>query len=366
MVIGYNDLLVFVQSMLPQMRLTRQRNLALVVVGLLQVRDAHLTISEIARAIPNKSDHWYKLKRLWRFLSNLKWSPTECCHPLLHFVLARFRAGQYLPIIFDQSTLAGKWEVLWASIPFRGRALPIYFTLFRYADISHDPEGSQNKIENEFIRAVVDLVPTTLTPLLLFDRGYARVSLLQFLATLPGKYVIRARKNVTIRYRRRFTGLLADVPIHRGQLLWWPKTLYHQEAAYPVNLAISWNAVADEPWYLLTNLRRSDTTVHWYERRFRCEELFKDIKDQLHLETIQIKNKDRIQRLIFSLMVAYYALILMGVAAQSAGLGPKVCKDPVSPAWMALRLLKMPIIFKPRLARRALLVYSWSLIYESG
>jgi len=366
MVIGYNDLLVFVQSILPQMRLTRQRNLALVVLGLLQVRDAHLTISEIARAIPSKSDHWYKLKRLWRFLSNVKWSPTECCHPLLRFVLARFRVGQYLPIIFDQSTLAGKWEVLWASIPFRGRALPIYFTLFRYANISHDPEGSQNKIENEFIRAVVDLVPATLTPVLLFDRGYARVSLLQFLATLPVKYVIRARKNVLIRYRRRFTGLLADVPIRRGQLLWWPKTLYQQEAACPVNLTISWNNSADEPWYLLTNLRRSDTTVHWYERRFRCEELFKDIKDQLHLETIQIKNRGRIERLIFSLMVAYYALILIGVAAQSAALRSKVCKDPVSPAWMALRLLKMPIIFKPRLARRALLVYSWSLAYESG
>ncbi|MGQ9851740.1 MAG: hypothetical protein ACUVSU_16990 [Aggregatilineaceae bacterium] len=169
-------MLLFVQSMLPEMRLTRQRNLALVVVGLLQVRDAHLTISEIARAIPGKADHWHKFKRVWRFLSNVKWSSSACCYPLLRFVLARFRVGQYLPIIVDQSTLAGKWEVLWASIPFRGRALPIYFTLFRHTDINHDPEGSQNKIEHEFIQAVVDLLPATFIPLLLFDRGYARVS----------------------------------------------------------------------------------------------------------------------------------------------------------------------------------------------
>ncbi|MGQ9851739.1 MAG: transposase [Aggregatilineaceae bacterium] len=189
---------------------------------------------------------------------------------------------------------------------------------------------------------------------------------MQFLATLPVKYVIRARKNTLVRYRRRFTGLLSDIPIRRGQLLWWPRTLYHQEAAYPVNLAISWNNAADQPWYLLTNLRRSDTTVHWYERRFRCEELFKDIKDQLHLETVQLKKQERVERLIFALMVAYYALTLIGVAAQNAGLRPKVCRHPVSPAWMALRLLKMPFIFKPRLARRALFFYSWSLNYETG
>jgi hypothetical protein len=33
---------------------------------------------------------------------------------------------------------------------------------------------------------------------------------------------------------------------------------------------------------------------------------------------------------------------------------------------MALRLLAMPWILKPRLIRRALFTYRWSLAYESG
>jgi hypothetical protein len=284
----------------------------------------------------------------------------------LSFVLLRFRLGHYLPLIIDQSTIAGQWEVLWASVPFRGRALPVYFKLFQHADIRHDPEGSQNKLENQFVRELVALVPPGLGPLLLFDRGYARVSLLRLLDSLPVKYVIRTRKNVWVHYRQQHEGLLAQVSIRRGQLLWWPKTIYQQEERYRVNLALTWNGLAAEPWYLLTNLHRGAPAVKWYERRFRCEELFRDLKDQLHLETLRLKSRERIERLLFAVMVAYYALILIGLAAHSAGLAPKVCKDKVSLAWLALRLLNLPQFLKPRLIKRALLKYSWSLSYESG
>lgn len=366
MVIQYTDLLVFVQMMIPRMRVTRQRNLALAALGILKVRDAHLTISEIARAIPNRLDHWHNLKRIWRFLSNVKWSPAECFHSLFAFLLLRFRVGTFLPVIIDQSTLAGKWEVLWASIPFRGRALPVSCKVFRYADIGADPAGSQTKLEDQFVRDVVAMIPHSLHPLLIFDRGYARVTLIQLLDFLQVRYVIRVRKDTTVRYHRQYQGPLCGVKVRRGELIWWPHVWYHSRQQCKVNLAITLNDTAEEPWYLVTNLKRGATAVHWYERRFRCEELFRDIKDQLHLETIRIKTTERVERLLFALVVAYYAITLIGVAAQSAGLSRKVCKDPVSPAWIALRLLQMPQILKPRFIRKALAVYKWSLSYESG
>jgi hypothetical protein len=40
----------------------------------------------------------------------------------------------------------------------------------------------------------------------------------------------------------------------------------------------------------------------------------------------------------------------------------KVCKDRISLAWMALRLLKMPQFLKPDLVTRALFSWSWSLL----
>lgn len=366
MTVGYHELLSFVQLVLPKFRVTRQRNLALAILGVLKVRDGHLTVSEIARGIPTTLDHWPKLKRIWRFLSNLKWSPIDCFPWLLAFLLSRFSPKRYLPVIIDQSTIAGKWEVLWASIPFRGRALPIYFKVFRYEDIRADPEGSQNKLEDQFVRDVVAMLPQSPSPLLLFDRGYARVPLLRLLDSLQVKYVVRARKDVVVRHGDEHHGPLSDVSVGRGTLHWWSKALYHSTESYPVNLAITLNSTADEPWYLITNLERSLTTVHWYERRFRCEELFKDIKDQLHLETIRVKTTERVERLLFVLVVSYYVLTLIGAAAQRARLRRKVCKDKVSLAWMALRLLFSPQFVTPKLIDNALFNLSWSLTYQTG
>jgi hypothetical protein len=348
------------------MRVTRQRNLALTVLGILQVRDGHLTVSEIARAIPGKVAHWHKFKRIKRFLANQKWSPEGHFADMSQFVVNRFRFGLYVPIIIDQTTLAGRAEMLWASIPFRGRALPLGFKLFRWSDIHNDPEGSQNKIELQFIDQIVDLFPEPQRLLLLFDRGYARVELLRHLEQLGVRYVVRTKADTWVNYRQGYVGRLNQFAVKPGALIWWRGVLCHKHHGHLTNLAISRNATAKEPWYLLTNLKRADSAVCWYERRFRCEELFKDLKDQLQLETIRLKDPPRIERLLFAIMLAYYVLTLLGVAAQRAGYRKYVCKDPISAAWMALRLLKMPWLLKPRLVSRALLKYCWSLSFQSG
>ena len=94
--------------------------------------------------------------------------------------------------------------------------------------------------------------------------------------------------------------------------------------------------------------------------------LFKDIKDQLHLETIRVKTTERVERLLFVLVIAYYVLTLLGAAAQRTRLRRKVCKDKVSLAWMALRLLFSPQFITPQLVDNALFHWSWSLSYQTG
>jgi hypothetical protein len=359
-------MLDFVQSLLPSFRVTRQRNLALLASGISRVRDGHLTISEIARYIPNRCTHWSKFKRIKRFLANPRWAPEQLFDRLVRFVLSRYATGATLPVIIDQSTLDGRWEVLWASVPFRGRALPIAYRIFTYDEINQDPEGSQNKIENAFIRRLVSLLPRDPMPILLLDRGYARVDLLQLLDELDVHYVVRACKNVWVRTPDGYAGPLADIQVRPGTLRGWGDTLYHQQVRYRVRLVVTQSVEADEPWYLVTNLSRADSAVRWYERRFRCEELFRDLKDQLHLETIRLQHTERVARLLFGMVVLYHALTLIGAEAQKRGWRNKVCKDKVSLAWMALRLLAMPFILTDRALHYALFRSRWSLLYESG
>jgi hypothetical protein len=366
MALGYGKMLYFVQHLLPGFRLTRQRNLALLAIGIAGVRDGHLTMSEIARSIPTRSDHWYKFKRIRRFLSNLKWCPAELFGDLIRYALERFYPGHYVPVIMDQSTIGGRWEVLWASLPFRGRALPIAFRLFRYADISQEEQGTQHRIEETFIRMVVSKLPKSPPSLLLFDRGYARATFFRFLDRLDVKYVVRVPKTVWVQYRHRYAGRLEGIPVARGALLWWPRTYYQKAKRYRVNLVITRNATAKEPWYLVTNLKRAASAVRWYERRFRCEELFRDLKDQLHLERVWIQQTQRMERLVFGLVVLYHALTLIGATVQQRGLRKRICKDRVSLAWLALRAIRMTWLLPLPLMMHALIHRRWSLHYESG
>ena len=101
MKLSYGRMLFFVQSVVRSMRLTRQRNLALLALGIARVRDGHLTMSEIARVIPTPYDHWYKFKRIKRFLANPRWSPATHFGALAAFVVGRFRLRRYLPVIMD-------------------------------------------------------------------------------------------------------------------------------------------------------------------------------------------------------------------------------------------------------------------------
>lgn len=367
MTLDYAKMLFFVQSMLRGFRLTRQRNLAVVALGISRIRDGHLTVSEIARSVPTRSDHWHKDKRIRRFVASTKWSPAGLFPQMLRYVLDRFSPGPYLGVIIDQSTLAGKWEVLWASIPFRGRALPIAFRLFRYEDIAEGRERSQNTIEEAFVRQVVGMLPHPERTILLFDRGYARVALFRLLDRLGVRYVVRVKKNVWVAHERH-TGCLGDIAVAKGVQEWWPQVAYHQTARYRVNLAITRNATAEEPWYLVTNLSRAETAVRHYEMRFRCEELFRDLKDQLHLETIRLhlEHPERVEKLLLGMMVLYYALTLLGAELQRRGLRKKVCKDKVSLAFLALHALQMTWLLTYERIVQALFHSSWSLSYKSG
>ena len=367
MTLGYGQVLYFVESLCRGFRLTRQRNLAIMALGISRIRDGHLTLSEIARSVPTRSDHQHKLKRMHGFVASDKWSAADLFPQMLSYLLKRFWPGQRLPIIIDQSTLAGRWEMLWASIPFRGRALPIAFRLFTYEDIQEGRERSQNKIEEGFLRQVVGMLPDLDRAVLLFDRGYARVALFRLLEDLGVHYVVRLKRNAWVSHRQH-TGRLKGFTLDRGAQVWWPGALYHQTARYRLNIAITRNATAEEPWYLATNLPRAEMAVYWYERRFRCEELFRDLKDQLHLETLRIavKRPERVAKLVLGMMVLYYALTLIGAEVQKRGLRKKICKDRVSLVFLALRALTMPWLLTYECTIQALFHSRWSLGYETG
>ena len=72
------------------------------------------------------------------------------------------------------------------------------------------------------------------------------------------------------------------------------------------------------------------------------------------------------ERLVFGMVVLYYALTLIGAEIQKRGLRRKICKVKVSLAFLALRSLFMPWLLTDERIRQALYHSRWALGYESG
>jgi hypothetical protein len=73
----------------------------------------------------------------------------------------------------------------------------------------------------------------------------------------------------------------------------------------------------DEPWFLMTDLRRSATTLtKLYGKRMTIEELFRDLKSKRNgwaLRNTLVRRADRLDRLLLIIVLAYWLLLGLGL-----------------------------------------------------
>lgn len=99
-----------------------------------------------------------------------------------------------------------------------------------------------------------------------------------------------------------------------------------------------------DPWFLITNLRKPETTIARYHERFHIEEWFKDMKHQLGIVKLQTRNLKRVRRLVFVSCIAYGITMLIGTIAK----GYKDVQDQLitggkkvaSRIWFALNIIR--------------------------
>ena len=181
---------------------------------------------------------------------------------------------------------------------------------------------------------------------------------IEFLLKKQVLFVLRVRGDVTVttqpgqRLILRNLGktLAIDVPV------WYEQITYRGDGRVTgINLAAIVAKPKKEgkelyPWFLVTNLRKANTTIDRYAERFHIEEWFKDLKHQLGIATIQTKNLMRVRRMIFLSCVSYGIAMLIGTVADKL----KTVKDSLitggkktaSRIWFALKIIKYKLVGK--------------------
>lgn len=87
-------------------------------------------VRQLDRACTAKSSR----RRLARWLAHEAWPPLQVYAHLLRLAHPVLTAGQVVPLLIDATTLADGWYVLQVSVPFQGRALPLFRAVRPYQD----------------------------------------------------------------------------------------------------------------------------------------------------------------------------------------------------------------------------------------
>lgn len=302
----YNKFLQQLCQWLPEERITRKRNLALLVVGLYLGRAVHLSL--IVRKWPTEAKAPSLVNRLHRFLSNPCLRPQACYRPLAERLLGVF-AGHTLRLVIDATKVGFNHRALVVGLAYRKRTLPLAWSVHT---------GSKGNVAVTKIIALLErvhsMVPSNCEIELTGDSAFRMTDLLYWLREHDWHYVIRQRKETYVRYNNGPWFPISEIPIEPGQTqvigwVWLAKT-------NPFGLTwlvIHWAKGEKEPWILVSDYTDSKQIVRAYQIRMWIEEMYGDMKGHgFDLESTHLRDRRRIERLILGVCIAFVWLIALG------------------------------------------------------
>lgn len=220
----------------------------------------------------------------------------------------------------DPTTIDGV-EAVNAAIPLEGRAVPVAWIDFPYHWKTLIP-ASQNAIERYLLTWLREPAPPRVRLILIFDRGYARVALIQDLNRGRHPFLLRARSKVIVEacIRGRRQRISLNRLQHRtGQPIRYSHVLYHRRAGERVDAIVYRQKGFQDAWFLVVPpdseaWLATAEVVALYRQRMQIEQCFRDWKSHLRLRGLQLRvhKQERLLRLLSGFTLAYLLVLLLG------------------------------------------------------
>lgn len=288
------------------------RNLLLVLIAISVAKT--FRINEIASRLPIVVDkEKSKQKRFLRFLDTLL--PIDALKRAWFVGVVRWvsrDAGDAVFMLVDETDLIAGWKALVVAIPFRHRAIPVFWFIYNNQQIREGIYKSHNEIIQYFCKHVYQLAEqvmssSTQRPVLVFDRGFARAKyVIEFLKAENIHFVMRVCRTVGITHhgsRKKLDDM------ENG---WYPQILYHTQHQIPLQLYIIRDEAFKDPMYLISNHLNGHQIHHCYKRRMQIEHGFRDIKTCFGFGKLVLKNptQTRVDVLWLCACLAYGLLFI--------------------------------------------------------
>ena len=289
------------------------KTLAWMTVGLIQSGKISLTawVPYVhSRAVYAQST----VRRFGRWLENDRIDVHALYGPLLQQALAEW-GTQVLYLALDTSMLWESYCLVRISLVYRGRAIPIVWTVLEHASSSIAYEVYKGLLEK-----VTELLPFRCPVVFTADRGFADTDLMAHLARLGWHWRIRIKGSLWIYRPGKHRGKVNRIPLCSGKALFWHHGYLTKQVYGPVHLALGRPIHSKEYWFVVSDEPTELKTFEEYGLRFDIEENFLDDKSNgFQLESSLIRSPKALERLCGVLALTTLYLVAQGTEVVTQG-----------------------------------------------
>jgi hypothetical protein len=283
--------------------------LALLICGIVGAQ--HVQFAQIAEHAPiRRRKNESLITRFRRFVKHDAITPEAVWLPFARAVLQSLPHAP-LHILLDGTTAGRGCMLLMASVVYRGRAIPLLWSVVK-GKKGHLPQ----ELHSALIRRLQAVIEAEAQVVVLGDGEFDGTELQATLRAAKWEYVCRTASSILIyAHDRLFT--VGDLPLSRGEAVAIADVEMTAARYGPLLLIGVWEDKHDQPIYLITSLTDADEAVERYRLRFRIEPLFANHKSRgFHIHKSHLADPARLGRLVIATSLAYVWVHVAALFAQ--------------------------------------------------
>ena len=255
-----------------------------------------------------------RVRRFARWLENDRIDVHALYGPLMQQALAEW-GNQLLYLALDTSTLWNTYGLVRLAIVYRGRAVPIVWSV-----LDHPSSSVAYDVYKDVLDKVAELLPLRCNVVFTADCGFADTHLMAHLARLSWHWRIRIKGSFWIYRQGKRRCKVNRMPLCAGKALFWQHVYMTTNRYGPVHLALGRPKDSTEYWFVVSDEPTELKTFEEYGLRFDIEENFLDDKSNgFQLESSLIRSAKALERLCCMLAITTLYLVAQGTEVVTQG-----------------------------------------------
>ena len=314
--------------MAPEVHRPTVKRLALLVVGMMQAKSA--VPARVARALYalhlTEASAESTERRLRRLENDSHLTAALCFHPFARQYLRLGRPRQLI-LILDPTLQKDRVVMLTAALWYRGRALPLAWTLWP-ANVPLEGASFWQRVQG-LLDQVVPLLPVGVPVIWVADRAFGTPAFIDLVTARGWHYVVRVQGQTRYRDFWGRSQALSTLAPQRGVRRTLRGQVFKKAGWRTANIVVYWGPRHCEPLCLVSDLPFRWALLHLYRRRSPVEALFRDYKSfGWQWEQGQVRDLAHLERLLVGMALATWFALLAGsqVAADWLAKAVSTCR----------------------------------------